>query len=139
MASSPPALPGIVVVVPLPTTLLLYPLSTTSDKCGCGRCHLCSLLSFVMIFLSEWPTCSRNLVNTLASLYVTLDGRTISAPRPFGPDTFSTVQPQLQRLSHFSPLRLLRLLPLLQLHPRFPPRLNINQQALQLNFRFRCC
>ena len=64
----------LVVVVPLPTTLLLYPLSTTSDKCGCGRWHLCPLLSLVINFLSDWPTCSRHLVNTLASLYITLVG-----------------------------------------------------------------
>ena len=54
----------LVVVVPLPTTLLLYPLSTTSDKCGCGWRHLCPLLSLVINLLSDWPTCSRHLANT---------------------------------------------------------------------------
>ena len=70
MASSPPAPPDIVVVVALPATLLLYHLSTSSTKCGCGRRHLCPLLSLVLNFLSDWPTCSRHLVNTLASLYI---------------------------------------------------------------------
>ena len=77
----------LVVVVPLPTTLLLYPLSTTSDNCGCGRWHLYPLLSLVINFLSDWPTGSCHLVNTLASLYITLVGRTIPAPRPFQPET----------------------------------------------------
>ena len=130
----------LVVVVPLPTTLLLYPLSTTSDKCGCGRWHLCYLLSLVINFLSDWPTGSCHLVNTLASLYITLVGRTIPAPRPFGPETSQQYNHNSNAYPSFRLSVYFTCCLSCNIYLASPRLTSINEQYNNntFNFRFRC-